>query len=96
LKNTLIQLKNTPIQLKNTPIQGKNTPIQLKNTPIQLKNTPIQLKNTPIQAKNTVEAVVLVVVVVANLLSPFPGYGKIPGLCIQFSGISISRACLTI
>ena len=31
-----------------------------------------------------------------HLLSPFPGYGKIPGLCIQFSGISISRACLTI
>jgi len=31
-----------------------------------------------------------------NLLSPFPGYGKIPGLCIQFSGISKSRACLTI
>jgi len=31
-----------------------------------------------------------------GLLSPFPGYGKIPGLCIQFSGISISRACLTI
>jgi len=25
-----------------------------------------------------------------------PGYGKITGLCIQFSGISISRACLTI
>jgi len=31
-----------------------------------------------------------------HVLPPFPGYGFIPGLCFSNSGISISRACLTL
>ena len=94
------QWVNTPWKFSGLKPTG-NTRIPVGKYPLEIqwvkppwKHTNLKRSQLKISPFRRPDARNVVCIKTKDLLPPFPGYGFIPGLFFQISGISISRACL--